>query len=123
MSKKVSVKVKTMFLPSQSESAQHRFVFAYTITITNLSEGQVQLIDRAWTITDANGEVSEVKGAGVVGQQPIIAPGDSFTYTSGTVLTTPVGVMEGYYGMEDAAGEPFKLVIPCFRLAKPNILH
>ncbi|RUO40062.1 Co2+/Mg2+ efflux protein ApaG [Aliidiomarina taiwanensis] len=119
----VSVKVKTMFLPAQSESARHRYVFAYTITITNQSEGSVQLMDRAWTITDANGEVTEVKGAGVVGQQPIIEPGDSFTYTSGTVLETPVGVMEGYYGMRDASGESFQLVIPQFRLAQPNILH
>lgn len=121
--KSVSVKVKSMFLPAQSESAQERYVFAYTITITNQSNAHVQLINRAWTITNANGEVTQVKGSGVVGQQPIIEPGDSFTYTSGTVLETPVGVMEGYYGMQNATGDPFKLVIPQFRLAQPNILH
>lgn len=119
----VVVQVKTKFLTSQSELTQNHFVFAYTVTVTNQGTSRVQLLTRQWVITNANGEVSEVEGDGVVGQQPVIEPGDSFSYTSGTVLSTPVGIMQGSYGMIDHAGIPFTVAIPQFRLALPNILH
>ncbi len=119
----IILRVKTQYLPSQSKMAQNQFVFAYTITLTNQSSEQVQLLTRQWTITNADGEVTEVEGDGVVGQQPLIAPGDSFSYTSGTVLSTPVGIMQGSYGMINKAGKPFNVIIPQFRLALPNILH
>ncbi|MCO4322627.1 Co2+/Mg2+ efflux protein ApaG [Aliidiomarina quisquiliarum] len=119
----IALRVKTQYLPLQSKIAQNQFVFAYTITLTNQSTEQVQLLTRQWTITNADGEVTEVEGDGVVGQQPLIAPGDSFSYTSGTVLSTPVGIMQGSYGMINKAGMPFNVAIPQFRLALPNILH
>lgn len=120
---KIALRVKTQYLSSQSKSSSNHFVFAYTITLTNQSSEQVQLLTRQWTITNADAEVTEVAGDGVVGQQPIIDPGESFSYTSGTVLSTPVGIMEGSFGMINHAGEPFSLDIPQFRLAVPNILH
>ncbi|HLV48774.1 MAG TPA: Co2+/Mg2+ efflux protein ApaG [Aliidiomarina sp.] len=119
----IALQVKTIFLASQSELERNHFVFAYTITLTNQGDNRVQLLTRKWTITNADGEVIEVEGDGVVGQQPIIEPGDSFSYTSGTALSTPVGVMEGHYGMINDVGAPFKVSIPQFRLALPNILH
>lgn len=119
----IILRVKTQYLASQSKMAQNQFVFAYTITLTNQSTEQVQLLTRQWTITNADGEVTEVEGDGVVGQQPLIASGDSFSYTSGTVLSTPVGIMQGSYGMINEAGKPFNVAIPQFRLALPNILH
>ncbi|MCC5854491.1 MAG: Co2+/Mg2+ efflux protein ApaG [Idiomarina sp.] len=119
----IALSIKTQYLESQSDPDKEQFVFAYTITITNQSHDQVQLLTREWHITDADGKVTHVTGEGVVGQQPLIAPGDSFSYTSGAVLKTPVGSMEGTYGMISSAGNPLDVPIPLFRLAVPNILH
>lgn len=119
----VKIEVTTQYLSAQSAPEQNQYVFAYTITITNNSEQNVQLLDRDWKITDADHKITRVAGDGVVGQQPHIAPGESFSYTSGTVLATPIGSMQGHYGMIDANGERFSAEIPSFRLAIPNILH
>jgi|SRR5690554_743258 len=119
----VIVHVQTNYLPAQSDPDREQFVFAYTITLTNRGEEAVQLLNRAWTITDANGDISEVHGDGVVGQQPIIEAGASFSYTSGAVLKTPVGTMEGYYGMKTLTEQALQVAIPRFRLALPHILH
>lgn len=120
---KIALRIKTQFLSSQSKAASNHYVFAYTITVTNQSSEQVQLLTRQWIITNSDAEITEVAGDGVVGQQPVIEPGDSFSYTSGTVLSTPVGIMEGSFGMIDHTGKPFSVAIPQFRLALPNILH
>ncbi|KFZ30367.1 heavy metal transporter [Pseudidiomarina salinarum] len=119
----IDISVTTQYLASQSVPADNQYVFAYTITITNNGTDSVQLIDRAWQITDAERKVTRVAGEGVVGQQPKLAPGETFSYTSGTVLATPLGSMQGHYGMIDSKGESFKVAIPSFRLAVPNILH
>lgn len=119
----IDVTIATEYLPDQSEPEQSQFVFAYTITIANHGEETVQLVSRKWEITDADGKTTEVIGDGVVGKQPKIEPGKLFTYTSGTVLKTPVGHMQGSYGMVDQDGQRWTLPIPMFTLAKPNILH
>lgn len=119
----IDVTIATEYLPDQSEPEQSQFVFAYTITIANHGEETVQLVSRKWEITDADGKTTEVIGDGVVGKQPKIEPGKRFTYTSGTVLKTPVGHMQGSYGMVDQDGQRWTLPIPMFTLAKPNILH
>ncbi len=119
----IDISVTTQYLASQSVPADNQYVFAYTITITNNGTENVQLIDRAWQITDAERKVTRVAGEGVVGQQPKLAPGETFSYTSGTVLATPLGSMQGHYGMVDSKGVSFKVAIPSFRLAVPNILH
>lgn len=119
----IEIKVKTQYLSAQSAPEQNQYVFAYTITIANHGETPVQLLNREWRITDADHKITRVAGEGVVGQQPQIAPGESFSYTSGTVLATPIGSMQGSYGMIDAQGENFQVTIPSFRLAIPNILH
>ncbi|MBU2180313.1 MAG: Co2+/Mg2+ efflux protein ApaG, partial [Gammaproteobacteria bacterium] len=107
----------------QSDAEAERFVFAYTITIRNQSAQKVKLLRRYWSITDANGKHSEVYGEGVIGEQPELLPGTSYTYTSGSVLETPVGTMQGHYEMQAADGENFNAQIPVFRLAIPNILN
>ncbi|RUO80902.1 Co2+/Mg2+ efflux protein ApaG [Idiomarina tyrosinivorans] len=119
----VEITVETQYLPAQSTPDDNQFVFAYTITIINHSEKPLQLVNRDWRITDADNKITRVAGDGVVGQQPQIAPGESFSYTSGTVLATPIGTMEGHYGMVTDEGESFRVNIPSFRLAIPNILH
>lgn len=119
---KIDVSVTTRDIPEQTDPKQNRFVFAYTITITNNDEKAAQLMSRYWLITDANGKKIEVKGAGVVGEQPIIAPGQSYTYTSGCVLETEIGTMEGYYQFEVESTE-VQIPIPVFRLAVPNVVH
>lgn len=119
----VHLSIDTQYLESQSDPESDQFVFAYTITITNDSLRRVQLLTREWTISDADGKVTQVNGEGVVGKQPQLEPGESFKYTSGTVLKTPLGSMEGSYGMLWDNGTPWQLQIPTFRLAKPNILH
>lgn len=119
----VSIHVETRFLDAQSDAKQKQFVFAYTIKITNISFEPVQLLTREWTINDADGKVTQVAGDGVVGQQPWIQPGETFSYTSGTVLTTPLGSMHGNYGISRANGDLQKVAIPAFRLAVPKILH
>ncbi len=110
-------------MPDQSKPQENRYVFAYTITIRNEGKVPAQLLTRRWLITDANGKVQEVVGDGVIGQQPRILPGKMHRYSSGAVLETPVGTMEGHYGMVTAEGESFDAPIPCFRLAVPGILN
>lgn len=119
----IPIEVETFYIENQSDSAVERFVFAYTITIRNQSEQKVKLLRRYWSITDSNGKHSEVYGDGVIGEQPELAPGTSYTYTSGAVLETPVGTMQGHYEMTAADGESFQAKIPVFRLAIPNILN
>lgn len=119
----VPVDVETFYIAAQSDPAAERYVFAYTITIRNLSTEPVQLLRRYWLITDANGKQTEVEGEGVVGEQPSLTPGSSYRYTSGAVLETPVGTMQGHYEMVTAQHERFHATIPMFRLAMPNILN
>ncbi len=119
----VKVQVHTQYIPDQSTPEDNRYIFSYTITIRNLSQQTVQLISRRWLITNANGKQMTVEGDGVVGQQPFIDTGDEYTYTSGTALETPVGVMQGHYMMQDAQGKSFLAEIDPFRLAIPNILN
>ncbi|WP_206483365.1 Co2+/Mg2+ efflux protein ApaG [Thalassotalea sp. G2M2-11] len=115
--------VQTAYLPQQSSEIEHRYVFSYTITITNNSDTSAQLLSRYWLITDANDDKSTVVGEGVVGKQPNIAVGQSFTYTSGCILKTPLGTMEGHYQFVDSDKQVFQVAIPVFRLALPNILN
>jgi ApaG protein len=117
------VLVHTRFLPEQSAPREARFAFAYTITIENHGAASAQLLNRHWRITDGEGGVQEVRGEGVVGQQPVIPPGRAFRYTSGCVLSTPVGTMEGEYEFEGEDGGRFEVSIPCFLLAQPNQVH
>lgn len=117
------VKVETTFVPEQSDEARDRYVFSYTITISNIGSVTAQLISRHWIITDATGEVQEVRGLGVVGAQPLLKPGESFQYTSGCVLLTPVGTMRGSYQMVAEDGTPFETPIPEFQLTMPRVLH
>ena len=118
-----TVSVKTEFLADQSDTDESRFAFAYTVTITNVGNVSAQLISRHWIITDANNHVQEVKGLGVVGVQPLLQPNQSFEYTSGTLLATPVGSMRGTYKIvaEDACF--FDAVIEPFTLAVPKVLN
>ncbi|MDP2714497.1 Co2+/Mg2+ efflux protein ApaG [Rheinheimera sp.] len=119
----VPVEVETFYIAAQSDPAAERYVFAYSITIRNHSSEAVRLLRRYWLITDANGKQTEVEGEGVVGEQPQLAPGSSYRYTSGAVLETPVGNMQGHYEMETSQQERFHAAIPLFRLAMPNILN
>jgi ApaG protein len=119
----IRVHVATQYVDEQSEPSIDRYVFAYTITIENLGDIAAQLISRHWIITDANGKVQEVRGKGVVGEQPYLKPGESFRYTSGTVLETPVGSMHGSYEMVADDGTRFDADIPAFSLARRTSLH
>lgn len=119
----IQVKVDNFYLGAQSDPTENRYVFAYTITIENHSNEQVKLLKRYWLITDANGKQAEVYGDGVVGEQPDLAPGASYSYTSGAVLETPVGTMQGHYEMISHSKRTFNANIPVFRLAMPNILN
>jgi ApaG protein len=120
---RITVQAVSRFLPEQSDEADQRFVFAYTITITNTGEETAQLISRHWRITDANAQVQEVRGTGVVGEQPTLRPGESFQYSSGSALATPVGTMAGSYQMRAADGTQFDASIPEFVLSVPRVLH
>ena len=120
---KIRIDVETSYLGEQSNPREQRYVFAYTITIRNEGGQPATLLRRHWIITDANGGVKEVRGDGVVGEQPRLEPGQGFRYSSGAVLETPVGTMQGTYQMIDAEGEPFEAPIPMFRLAMPGILQ
>jgi len=111
------------FIPEQSKPEENRYLFAYTITIRNVGSVPAQLVSRHWIITDANQTVHEVRGLGVIGQQPLLKPGESFRYTSGSQLATPVGTMRGSYQMMAADGTPFIAEIPEFTLAMPRVLH
>lgn len=119
----VSVEVETAYLEDQSEPREHRFVFGYTITIRNDGKVPAKLLTRHWIITDANGRRQEVRGDGVVGEQPHLKPGQGFRYSSGAVLETPVGAMQGTYQLIGDDGERFEAPIPAFRLAMPGMLH
>ena len=118
-----SVSVETAYVPDQSDDAQNRYVFSYTITITNVGSVAAQLISRHWIITDASSQVQEVRGLGVVGAQPLLQPDESFQYTSGCVLTTPVGTMQGSYQIVAEDGTQFEAPIPVFTLSIPRTLH
>jgi ApaG protein len=120
---KIRVEVETSYLEEQSEPRERRFVFSYTITIRNEGEVPAKLMTRHWVITDADGHVREVRGDGVVGEQPYLLPGQGFRYSSGAVLETPVGSMHGSYQMVGDDGARFDAPIPAFRLAIPGMLH
>ncbi len=120
---KINVSVDTSYLESQSDSEDDRYVFAYTVTIQNHGTVSAKLMTRHWIITDANGKTQEVKGEGVVGEQPHLKPGEGFQYTSGTMLETPVGTMHGSYQMVTDEGLEFEADIDLFTLSAPRILH
>ena len=120
---RIEIKPVPQFIPEQLDPDDSRYVFAYTITIRNLGELPAQLIARHWIITDANTEVQEVRGLGVVGNQPLLKPGESFEYSSGCSLATPVGTMTGSYQMVGEDGTRFEAEIPEFVLAIPRVLH
>ena len=119
----IDVGVQTTYIDDQSDPDTDRYVFAYTITISNNGNAPAKLINRHWLITDANGKVQEVRGEGVVGEQPHLKPGEVFRYTSGTVIETPVGVMEGEYEMLDDDGRSFMAPVDRFSLSVPRVLH
>ena len=116
----ISVTVKPLYLEDQSSPIENHFVWAYQVVIENTGANTVQLLNRHWRITDSMGRHQEVRGAGVVGEQPTLAPGESFEYTSGTPLTTPSGIMVGTYEMESADGRRFSVAIPAFSLDSPH---
>lgn len=124
-SKKYEVQVETAvaYLPDQSDEKSERYVFAYTITISNTGTVPAQLISRHWIIADAASQVQEVRGLGVVGEQPLLRPGESFEYTSGTSLATPVGTMHGSYQMVAEDGTRFEAPVAEFILSVPRVLH
>lgn len=119
----IKVEVKTRFLEERSNPQVNKFLFAYTVTITNLEAMPVQLMSRKWVITDADGDVETVEGPGVVGEKPVLQPGQSFEYTSFCPLETPFGKMEGHYNMVAADGSTFEAKIAPFGLATPTTLN
>jgi ApaG protein len=119
----VRVSVESEYSPERSQPAQQQWFFLYTITITNEGTETVQLLTRHWIITDGAGRVDEVRGPGVVGKQPLLRPGESFTYTSGCPLETPFGVMQGTYQMVTEGGEHFDATIAPFTLSEPYTVH
>ena len=119
----ITVATRTAFIPDQSDVDSSRYVFAYTITITNTGTLPAQLVSRHWIITDSNNHVQEVRGLGVVGEQPTLRPNESFQYTSGTAIATPVGTMRGTYQMVAEDGMQFDAPIPEFTLSMPRVLH
>jgi len=124
-SKKYEIKVepRSNYVAEQSDPDRDQYVFAYTITITNTGSVPAQLVSRHWIITDAHGQVQEVKGLGVVGKQPVLQPGESFEYSSGSSLSTQVGTMRGSYQMVAEDGTRFDAPIPEFTLSVPRVLH
>lgn len=120
---KIIVEAIPQYIDSQSSPEKSRYVFAYTIIITNAGSAPVTLLSRHWLITDSNGKTQEVQGEGVIGEQPHLKPGESFRYTSGAMIETPVGVMQGKYLMVSDTGDNFKASIPKFTLSIPRTLH
>ena len=119
----IKVSVDTTYLESQSDKTDDRYVFAYTVTIQNNGDVPAKLLTRHWVITDSNGKIQEVRGDGVVGEQPHLKPGEGFQYTSGTMLETPVGTMHGSYLMQADDGTEFDAEIELFTLSAPRVLH
>ena len=119
----ITIDVATVYVDAQSAPENDRYVFAYTITIANSGTVAAQLLSRHWIITDAEGHVQEVRGEGVVGEQPRLEPGEQFTYTSAAMIETPVGTMQGSYQMITDDGSRFDAPIAPFRLSMPNVLH
>lgn len=119
----VRVKVTTRYIPDHSEPDEQRFVFAYDIIVHNEGDEPVQLLTRHWIITDGDGKTQEVRGEGVVGEQPVIPPGTEYRYTSGALLNTEVGSMQGSFGMQTEDGVEFNAPIAPFTLAQPGALH
>ena len=119
----ITIVPKAQYVADQSDPDKNQYVFAYTIRITNTGTVTVQLVSRHWVIVDADQRVQEVKGVGVVGQQPVLKPGETFEYTSGASLPTPVGTMHGTYQMVAEDGHTFDAVIPSFTLSVPRTLH
>ena len=119
----IRIQVATSYVDDQSEPDADRYVFAYTITISNDGNTAAKLLSRHWVITDANGKVQEVNGDGVVGEQPYLNPGERFRHSSGAVIETPVGAMQGLYRMETDGGANFDALIAPFTLAVPGLLH
>lgn len=121
--KHIVVSVRSQYLREHSEPEDKRYAFGYTVTIRNKGVLAAKLLTRHWVITDANGHVQEVHGEGVIGEQPVIQPGEQYEYSSGAVLTTPVGSMHGTYTMLTLQGEHFDATIPAFRLAIPEVVN
>jgi ApaG protein len=119
----ITVSAQANYVPEQSNADEGRFVFAYTITITNTGAVAARLISRHWIITDSDNKVQEVRGLGVVGEQPLLQPQESFEYTSGAAIATPVGTMRGSYQMVAEDGNSFDAPIPEFMLSMPRVLH
>ncbi len=119
----IAVSARTRYIAEQSDPEQSRYVFAYTIVISNTGSMPARLISRHWVITDTDNKVQEVRGRGVIGEQPLIKPGESFEYTSGTAIATPVGTMRGSYQMTAEDGTEFEAAIEPFTLAMPRVLH
>jgi ApaG protein len=116
----IKITVVPVYLEEQSDPEDHHYVWAYTIGLENMGDRTVQLINRHWHITDANGSVQEVRGSGVVGEQPVLTAGDEYQYTSGAALRTPSGIMRGSYEMTTEDGETFLVEIPIFSLDSPD---
>lgn len=119
----ITVEARSAFVPEQSDEAENRFVFAYTITITNTGTVAAKLVSRHWVITDSENQVQEVRGQGVIGEQPLLQPAERFEYTSGAAIATPVGTMRGSYQMMAEDGTEFDAPIPEFMLSMPRVLH
>ena len=119
----IRVKVESFYIPEQSDPMTGRYVFAYNVSISNEGSTPAKLLSRHWIITDANGRIQEVEGEGVVGEQPYLQPGEDYHYTSGAMLETPVGSMQGRYMMVDDDGIRFEAEIPAFTLSRPHALH
>lgn len=119
----IAVSAAPQYVVEQSDPANDNYVFAYTITVENVGTVAAQLISRHWIITDASGEIQEVRGLGVIGRQPLLQPGETFVYTSGCQLDTPVGTMRGSFQMTAVDGRQFDAEVPEFTLAVPHVLH
>lgn len=122
-SRKIQIQVEPAYIAGQSDPGNNHYVFSYTVTIRNEGNKPAKLLTRHWIITDGDGQVQEVKGEGVIGEQPYLKPGEGFQYTSGTFMSTPVGTMQGSYQMLADDGETFDAEIPSFTLSVPNVLH
>lgn len=120
---KIDIKVRPTYIADQSDPVNNHYVFSYTVTIRNNGSDAAKLLTRHWVITDGDGLIQEVKGEGVIGEQPHLKPGEGFQYTSGTFMNTPFGTMHGSYQMISDSGEKFDAEIPSFQLSAPNTLH